>query len=494
MPGMDPTAEALSPPIVDAAAPPRDVSTRARHLPMSSSDVPTAEAILRAVAAAKGPWYPSVHARRTAIPRHALDAPLAELREAGLIQVETWAKGLGQGYVATPDGERVAARVAHTDPGGPEPVTPSLAGLLDFRPPLITPALIGATVVWYVVGFAVALRWGQTPSSALAAPWLSVVERMGGVSADDLLRGEWGRLVTCMFVHIGFWHLAMNTVALGTTGPVAELLWGRWRALVVYLVAGVAAAAAAMAVRPVGPGDVPVVVAGASGAIWGLMGAVLAWFVRYRHDLPPNVAADMGRRLAFSVLLNIGICLLPQVSWEGHVAGGFAGFVAAGLLDAARFNTRSRRLVAGVLVLLVAPAAVAGLVLAMRYGDGWAPLRARVATPPPAIDPKPLLEPLRPEATQPARWAAVRVWLVSPEFRAKARAAARADLDAVRGRVLAARDAVPAAHTAAGARLAELDRLRELVEQSTMPTVEEWQLWGDRRRDADGLWTSLTVP
>jgi rhomboid protease GluP len=493
MPVMNPAAEALSPPTDADAAPPRDVSALTRHLPMTASEVPTAEALLRAVAAAKGPWYPSVYARRTSTPRHALDAPLAELREAGLVRVETWAKGLGQGYIATPDGERVAERVTHTDPGGPEPVTPTLVGLLDFRPPLITPALIGANVVWYAVGFVVALRQGQTASAALAAPLLTVVERLGGVSADDLLRGEWGRLVTCMFVHLGFWHLAMNTVALGTTGPVAELLWGRWRALAVYLIAGVAAAAAAMAFRPVGPGDVPVVVAGASGAIWGLMGAVLAWFVRYRHDLPPDVAADMGRRLAFAVLLNVGICLLPQVSWEGHAAGGFAGFVAAGLFDAARFNPRRRRLAAGALLLLVVPAAVAGLVLAMRYGDDWAPLRARAA-PAPTTDPKPFLEPLRPEAAQAARWAAVRVWLVSPDFRAKARAAARAELDAIRGRVLAARDAVPAAHTAAGARLAELDRLRELVEQPIMPTVEEWQSWGDRRREADRLWASLNPP
>lgn len=492
MPVMNRAAEMLSPSI--DASPPRDVSAHPRHPPMSSPDVPTVEAVLRAVAAAKGPWYPSVHARRTGTPRQALDAPLAELREAGLVRVETWAKGLGQGYVATPDGERVAERVAHADPDGPEPIAPTLVGLLDFRPPLITPALIGANVLWYAVGFALALRWGQTPSAALAAPWLSVVERLGGVSADDLLRGEWGRLVTCMFVHLGFWHLLMNTVALGTTGPVAELLWGRWRTLTIYLLAGVAAAAAAMAFRPVGPGDVPVVVAGASGAIWGLMGAVLAWFVRYRHDLPPDVAGDMGRRLAFAVLLNVGICLLPQVSWEGHAAGGFAGFVAAGLFDAARFNPRPRRLVARALLLLVGPAAVAGLALAMHYGDEWAPLRVRAAAPAPAIDPKPLLESLRPEAPQSARWAAVRVWLVGPEFRPKARAAARVELDAVRGRVLAARDAVPTAHSAAGARLAELDRLRELVEQPTMPTVEEWQSWGDRRREADGLWARHNPP
>ncbi len=499
MPVMDPAAKAPSPPIDADTAPPREVSALARHL-AATAEAPTAEAVLRAVAAAKGPWYPSVHARRTATPRPAFDAPLAELREAGLIRVEAWANGFGQGYVVTPDGARVAERVAHAAPGGPEPVTPALAGLLDFRPPLVTPALIGANAVWFGVAFAVALRWGQSPAAALGAPWVSVVERLGAVSAEDLLRGEWVRLVTCAFVHLGFWHLAMNTVAIGTTGPAAELLWGRWRVLMIYLTAGLAAACAAMALRPLtGPADAPAVVAGASGATWGLMGAVLAWFVRYRHDLPPDVATDMGRRLGIAVLLNIGICFLPQMSWEGHLAGGFVGFAAAGLLDAARFNPRPRRRAALALLLLLPVASVGGLVFAMRYGNEWAPLRAAAVpvtapAPAPAPDPKTRLVALRPEAAQSARWAAVRVWLVSPDFRNRSRATARAEIAALRARVVATRDGVPDTHAAAAARLGELDRLRELVDQLTMPSVEEWRSWGDRRREADQLAVRLDQP
>lgn len=467
---------------------------------MDPADCPSPDVILRAVVAARAPWFPSAHAQRTGAPRSALDAALAELRDAGLVRVAAWEKGAGQGYVATPDGERVAARAVVATPEGFEPVSPTLTGLLDFRPPLLTPALIGANGLWYAVGVAVALRWEQPLSRALGAPWGSVLERIGAVSAQDLLNGQWWRLLTCMFVHAGFWHVALNMILLGTTGPAAELFWGRWRALLLYVLAGVAAATAAMASRPLaGPGEVPVIVSGASGAIWGLMGAVLAWYVYFRDDLPPDLAADMGRRLLFAFLLNAGVCLLPQVSWEGHAAGGLVGFVGAGLLNAIRFNPRPRKFLAAGLLVLTPTLCVAGLLTAMWFGDEWAPLRHHPTKV--AVDPATLVEPLRPEAARAARWAAQRVWLVGPNYREKHRAAARNEIDAlarrigaVTERMVASGEPMPEAMNAATARLRELDRLRELVDGQDMPTVEEWQSWGALRRDADRFWPPSERP
>lgn len=493
---MDPATEALPTTAENHTPPPREVVA----LGLRAADRPSTDAVLRFVVAAAGPWFPSVHARSTGAQRQALDEALTELRNAGLVRVAAWKKGAGQGYLATPDGERVAARAAVDTPEGFEPVAPTLAGLLDFRPPLLTPVLIGANVLWYVVGVAVALRWEQPLSRALGAPWGSVLERIGAVSAQDLLNGQWWRLATSMFVHAGFWHIALNMILLGTTGPAAELFWGRWRALLLYILAGVAAATAAMASRPLaGPGDVPVIVAGASGAIWGLMGAVLAWYIHFRDDLPADLAADMGRRLLFAFLLNAGVCLLPQVSWEGHAAGGLVGFVGAGLLNAMRFNPRPRQLLAAGLLVLTPTLCVAGLLTAMWFGDDWAPLRHRPVKV--AVDSKTVVEPLRPEAAKAARWATLRVWLVGPDYRDKHRAAARAEIDALARRVGAAAEqmaasteSMPEAMSAATARLRELDRLRELVEQPTMPTVEEWQSWGARRRDADRFWLPSESP
>src|SRR5512144_606640 len=66
---------------------------------------PTPVNVLRWVAAAKGePWFPSRHAAQTGGDRDALDEPLAALRDAGLVRVEAWVRGQGQGYVLTPEG------------------------------------------------------------------------------------------------------------------------------------------------------------------------------------------------------------------------------------------------------------------------------------------------------------------------------------------------------------------------------------------------------
>ena len=118
-----------------------------------------------------------------------------------------------------------------------------------------------------------------------------------------------------------------------------------------------------------------------------------------------------------------------------------------------------------------------------------------------AVDPATVVEPLRPEAAKAARWAALRVWLVGPDYREKHRAAARAEIDALARRVGAAAERMaasaepmPETMNAATARLRELDRLRELVEHPTMPTVEEWQSWGARRREADRFWPPSERP
>jgi hypothetical protein len=68
-------------------------------------------AILEWIAKASGkPWFPSQHAATMGTDRDSLDEPLTQLRMDGLIQIETWIRGLGQGYVLTPDGEQALVK------------------------------------------------------------------------------------------------------------------------------------------------------------------------------------------------------------------------------------------------------------------------------------------------------------------------------------------------------------------------------------------------
>jgi rhomboid protease GluP len=165
----------------------------------------------------------------------------------------------------------------------------------------------------------------------------------------------------------------MNLLALGIIGPQIELLWGRGRMLVIYLFSGLGGSCLAMALRP------EAVLIGASGAIWGVLGALLMWFLLFRHHLPRDVAADSMRRLLIVVVLNAGFSFLPGISWQGHFGGGVVGFATAGLLSLVRFGDRPRRLAALVLLVCMPVACVGGLLVAMQQGPAWIDFKQRLA-------------------------------------------------------------------------------------------------------------------
>src|SRR5580704_9206898 len=92
------------------------ISSDSTPLPIQVGDIvlpcaqPTPTVLLAWIAKTSGqPWFPSQHAAITGTDRDALDEPLTQLRIAGLIRIETWVRGVGQGYVLTPPGEKAFA-------------------------------------------------------------------------------------------------------------------------------------------------------------------------------------------------------------------------------------------------------------------------------------------------------------------------------------------------------------------------------------------------
>lgn len=344
---------------------------------------PSPEDVLRWIrSSGPAPWFPSTHARLTGVNRDDLDEPLNELRLAGLVRVATWARGMGQGYVLTPESEVASGAApptfitASTAPTS-APSRPVLDSLADDRPPIVTPMLVVANLLWFFVGVVVALRIGAPfgPYFLRADP-MALLLLSGGLSPQGLLVGEWWRLLTCCFVHVGVLHLAVNMFSLGSVGPVAEWVWGRRRVFVVYILSGLAGSCLAMSLHPVNPDTgAPLILAGASGAIWGVATSLLAWLLLRRHILGPEVASQWARRLAPAFFLNVAVSFLPGISWEAHLGGGVVGFLSAGLLHVLAEGPIRRRVGALVLLLAIPAICVAGLIVAMKSGPAWAPLR-----------------------------------------------------------------------------------------------------------------------
>ncbi len=133
--------------------------------------------------------------------------------------------------------------------------------------------------------------------------------------------GEWWRLATAMFLHFGLVHLLFNVWALWVIGGLVERLYGHARFAVIYAVAGVAGGLASMAWNPLANS------AGASGAIFGIIGAQLAFFMRGGHLIPAQVLrAQRNSTLAFIAYAVVFGLVVPGIDNAAHLGGLATGF------------------------------------------------------------------------------------------------------------------------------------------------------------------------
>ena len=187
---------------------------------------------------------------------------------------------------------------------------------LSRRGPFVTQALIGINVGIYLLQLAMGA--GITASTG----WIyehgvlvsSAIDSSG--QTVGVAEGEWWRLLTATFLHYGPIHLGMNMLVLWFIGPALEEYLGHGRYLLLYLVAGLAGSAGAFVWSP----DAATV--GASGAIWGIMGAAL--FLEWRR-----IYVFGGQALGLVVLNLAFTFLIPGISIGGHVGGLIGGGAAA---------------------------------------------------------------------------------------------------------------------------------------------------------------------
>jgi membrane associated rhomboid family serine protease len=456
---------------------------------------PTPEQVLGWIAAAGGTWFPSRHSHSTGVSRDSLDRPLNELRAADLVKVVDWVRGTGQGYALTPQGE-AAASGESPQPAPAEAPAPKPRTEFD-RPPAVTRFLAGASLLWFFVGLVVVVRLGHSVRSFLLHGDSTVLIRLGAVSAPDLLKGEWWRLAASCFVHGNIWHLLINVGSLLMLGAVVEHLWGRGRTLLLYLVSGFAGSCLAMALRPMDSHAI-VTLMGASGALCGLVSAVVAWVLLHHRQLEDGVTPELVRRLALGIALALAVSLIPGVSWEAHLGGAVAGFVAAMLLETAHSSRGWKRVLSVVLLAMMPATCLGGVLLAARHSPRWAPFRAVKQTSVTLPDPNPHLNAVGPESvdravmnarllliTSPEKWKPERVKAVREEVAALWSNAATAV------RILDMHPGDPAGDKAkafAEARRDSLSALLGFIDRKAMPTVQEWKAWGESQNTANRLW------
>lgn len=362
------------------------------------------ETILRHVAAAAPePWYPKLYAETANVDRDSLDAPLEKLRLANLIQLTEWMPERGQGYVLTPEGmqalqsQRELARLRDGKLPSPHQAPapkPRKAGrwsawdrgedireiFLNPPRPVISRAILFVYFGVFLAGLYLAQQrnlpvhlylYGGSKDPTLQGIYDGILSSLGSVNGIEIVHGQWWRLLTACFVHIGIVHLALNSWCLYGTGRYIEPMWGAGRYIILYVLSGIGGSCVALMTNIAG-------CAGGSGALFGVFASEIVWFFLNRSLLPSALVVAWQRNIVTNIILMVIISLVPGVSWGGHLGGAIVGAVIAVLLHYQRYGLGIIRWLALAALPLIPVASIGALIHTMNTSPKWVQLAADV--------------------------------------------------------------------------------------------------------------------
>jgi rhomboid protease GluP len=230
----------------------------------------------------------------------------------------------------------------------------------------VTQIILGINVAVFLA-MAVQLSLGKAPEGSSIMNFGAQVGQWGDNVGALSLSGEWWRLLTNVFVHGGIIHIAFNMWCLWNLGALCESLYGRWTYATIYLICGVGASLASASWHPY------VHSVGASGAIFGLAGALLAAFKLGEFSVPRAALSGTLRSLGAFVVYNLIFgAVIPGIDNTAHIGGLITGLIVGALVavGAPRPEQAPRRVVIFAVVIL----ALAGAAMAAAHHYGL-PLR-----------------------------------------------------------------------------------------------------------------------
>ncbi len=147
-----------------------------------------------------------------------------------------------------------------------------------------------------------------------------------GANLDTLVRqGEVWRLITCAFLHIGIIHLFVNMYSLFIIGSQVETFMGKWKFLAVYLISALSGSLLSIVMHA------NVVSAGASGALFGLMGALLYFGYHYRLYLNDVLRRQIIPVILINLFIGFSISGIDNAAHIGGLIGGYLVAMALGI-------------------------------------------------------------------------------------------------------------------------------------------------------------------
>ncbi len=182
-------------------------------------------------------------------------------------------------------------------------------------PPLATLVILGINILLFAL-----MEWAGGSKDP------DVLLGFGASYGPFIQRGEYWRLVMPIFLHIGLAHMIVNSLGLLLLGNVLESVYGYGRFAVLYVASGIGSSALSMQLSES-------VSAGASGAIFGMAGAMLAIGFLHREAIPRRWRRSFGTGILPLIIINLVLGFsIPGIDNWGHIGGLFAGMLASGLM------------------------------------------------------------------------------------------------------------------------------------------------------------------
>jgi len=221
----------------------------------------------------------------------------------------------------------------------------------------VTQAIFGINVAVFIAMMLAGVSMLDNPSGRDLVRW-------GANFGPLTVSGQWWRLLTCVFIHGGLLHIAFNMWCLWDLGRLAESVYGHWTFATVYLITGLAASLASLIWNPA------ILSVGASGAIFGIAGALIASFYLGEFSLPRAAMTGMLRSVVMFVGYNLFFgAVIARTDNAAHVGGLLMGLLLGALIGkAAPAHDDYLRRIA---VLLVGALLVVGGVMGLQRSHGY---------------------------------------------------------------------------------------------------------------------------
>jgi rhomboid protease GluP len=184
----------------------------------------------------------------------------------------------------------------------------------------ISVIILTINILLFVLMALIEIRNGAGAEAFFKSASGSVLAGIGALYPGALAQGEWWRLVTWNFLHIGLMHLAFNSIALYQIGPQVEEVFGSAKFIFIYLATGIAAGIASLVISPS-------FTAGASGAVFGLIGLMAVYGYRQGGVFGRALMRSMLIWAAFGFVIGLSPGINNIAHGGGFVAGGALGFL-----------------------------------------------------------------------------------------------------------------------------------------------------------------------